>query len=224
MYFSDEGRWECNQLIYNHTFVPSEENAKKIDTWIHTGGHDHMTCKYKEKNKPLLFFLGGCAINCFIQWFAGVCPREAMPWARQYEIAEKKLLQYNFIVVLEKLKDPTYVSAVEAFFGGVPGLTKKKSSLCEPVADKSNKLYPLVIKNDTLANLRNLNKFDIMLYERLTGCLKSGQYNFPKWNVDRFHYNYSIQISHEDFDKWTRDRIDENKAKKIANAKLNKTG
>ena len=201
----DEGRWECNQLIYNTSFIPTEDNANKIDTWRFTGGHTPMKCKFKTKSKPLLFFLGGCAVNCFIQWFSGICPKDNIPWSHQYEFAKEKLLRYNFIVVLEKMKDPKYVTAVEDFFG-VPGITRKKTSLCEPEAAKVNKQYPLVIQNETLRNLKNLNQLDIKLYHSLTDCLDSGEYEFPKWNEDRFLKNTSIQVHHKDFDMWTEEK------------------
>lgn len=163
-----------------------------------------MRCKFKHKDKPLLFFLGGCAFNCFIQWFSGVCPKDSISWTRQYEIAAEKLHRYNFILVLEKTKDPKYISAVETFFG-VPGLKKKKASVCEPEADKANKKIPLVIKNETMANLRDLNNLDIILYEKITECLGDGSYNFPSWNPVRFYSNSSIRIPHQNFDKWTQD-------------------
>ena len=178
-----------------------------------------MRCKFKSKDKPLLFFLGGCAFNCFIQWFAGKCPNEAIPWTRQYEIAEEKLLRYNFIVVLEKMKDPQYVRAVENYFG-VPGLSKKTASLCEPESDKANKKNPLVIKNETLTKLRELNKLDIKLYESLTGCLENGEYKFPKWNGDRFYNNSTIQVPYENFEKWLQDNKDKEKARRQHEANL----
>ena len=127
-----------------------------------------------------------------------------MPWSSQYDLAKEKLFRYNFIVVLEKLKDQKYATAVEDFFG-VPGITTKKTSLCEPEAARFNKKYPLNIQNKTIARLTNLNEFDIKLYHSLTDCLKSGEYDFPKWNKDRFSMNTSIQVSYEDFDEWKRE-------------------
>jgi hypothetical protein len=196
-----EGRWDCEQLIYNNSYVATEENANKIETWNKTGGHKPIKCKFKGNDRPPHFFLGACAVNCFTQWFSGHCPNEKIPLPMQYETAAAKLLRYNFIVVIEKLSDPKYVAAVEAFFG-VPGVKKKKMPLCEPVSNDANKLNPLVIKNSTLAKLTELNKFDIMLYERLTECLESRSYNFPKWNETRFDTNSSLVIPHDRFHKW----------------------
>jgi len=216
----DEGRWECNQMIHNYSFVPTEANANAIETWIHTGGHQPMKCKFKGNNNPRLFFLGGCAFNCYIQWFAGLCPNESVPWPRKYKIAEEKLRRYNLIVVLEKLKDPNYVSAIENFFA-VPGLMKKTKSLCEPEADKANKKYPLVIQNNTLAKLQNLNKFDTMLYQSLTECMENGQYDFPRWDESRFYTNTSIQVPHSKFESWAKDMRD--KARAIKRGEMNTT-
>ena len=152
-----------------------------------------------------MFSLGECAVNCFIQWFSGKCLNENMPWSSQYDLAKEKIFRYHFILVLEKLKDPQYVSAVEDFFG-VPGITKKKTSLCEPEAARFNKKYPLVIQNKTIARLKDLNQFDIKLYHSLTDCLDSGEYKFPRWNEDRFSTNTSIQVTYDDFDEWKKER------------------
>lgn len=203
---ADEGRWECNQMIYNYSFVPTEANANRIETWIYTGGHDRMKCKFQGNNNPRLFFLGKCAFNCYIQWFTGVCPNEPMPWSKKYEIAKEKLHHYNLILVLEKLRDPDYVSAVENFFA-VPGLRKKMKSLCEPEAENANKKYPLVIQNDTRVKLQKLNEFDTMLYQSLTGCIENGQYDFPRWDESRFFMNASIQVPHPKFASWEKDKV-----------------
>ena len=165
-------------MVYNFSFVPTEDNGKKIETWRYTGGHNPMKCKLKHREKPLLFFLGTCAFNCFIQWFAGKCPVDNKPWPQQYDIAKEKLSRYNIIIALEKLKDPKYVAALENYFG-VPGITQKKSSLCEPEADRANRDNLLTVPNETLTTLKDLNALDTT-YKSLTDCLENGKYNFPR--------------------------------------------
>lgn len=199
-------------MVYNFSFIPTEDNAKKIRSWRHTGGHTPMKCKLKHRDKPPLFFLGGCAFNCFVQWFAGKCPIDNTPWPRQYEIAKEKLLRYNIIIVLEKMKDPKYIAALESYFG-VPGITQKKSSLCEPEADRANRENPLTIANETLEILKDLNTLDTRLYKGLADCLEDGEYNFPRWNGDRFYSNSTIQVHYNDFEKWSQEQKDTAKAK-----------
>ncbi|KAL3791687.1 hypothetical protein HJC23_003944 [Cyclotella cryptica] len=211
--FKYEGRWDCNQLIYNYSFVPTEANARKLESWNHTGGHHPMQCKFKGKGKPLNFFLGGCAVNCYIQWFAGICPNESVSFSQRYEIAARKILRYNFIVVIEKMSDPIYIAAVERFFG-VPGITQKKQSLCESEANKANEMNPLVIQNDTLTQLKYLNKFDIMLYQRLTECLEDGNYDFPEWNETRFTSSGG-RIPYSPFDHFKRNEVNEKNKLKL---------
>jgi hypothetical protein len=212
-------------MVYNFSFVPTEDNANKIGSWRYTGGHDPMKCKFKHRDKPLLFFLGRCAFNCFIQWFAGKCPEDNIPWQQQYEIAKEKLLRYNIIIALEKMKDPNYVAALEKYFG-VPGITQKKSSLCEPEADSANRDNPLTIPNETLKTLKDLNALDIKLYNSLTDCLENGEYNFPRWNGGRFHTNTTIQVHYENFEQWSQEKRDASKANvhlanfKAANAQV----
>eukprot|EP01083_Nonionella_stella_P310290 1101893_1 len=39
-HFKYQGRWECKQLVTNASFVPTEENARKIESWNQHFGHD----------------------------------------------------------------------------------------------------------------------------------------------------------------------------------------
>ena len=94
---------------------------------------------------------------------------------KQYTVAKKKLLRYNFIVITEFLQYPAYAAAVERLFG-VPGVGKReRAPWCETQSRQANMENPLVISNETLTNLTRLNKIDIRLYhevgadERLLG-------------------------------------------------------
>ncbi len=94
------------------------------------------------------------------------------------------------IVVIEKLRDPKYVEAVEQFFG-VSGITAKGVPYCERESHAANAMYPLVIKNETRESLGRLNEIDIRLYHELSDCLNEDVVynNFPKWDGERFALN-----------------------------------
>jgi len=102
------------------------------------------------------FRLHNCAVNCYIQWISGLsCPQYNISRDIQYEVAFYRLHRYNFIVILEKLKDEEYVTAVEDFFG-VEGITLKRGAPGEQAARKANALYPLNITNETMNSLQEL--------------------------------------------------------------------
>lgn len=119
----------------------------------------------------------------------------------QYEVARDKLLRYNFIVITEMLRHPDYVSAVERFFG-VPGVDDRSHHpWCEVESHYSNQRVPLVVHNETLKNLTRLNAIDIGLYNEVAGCLKSGEYDFPVFDPDRFKVNVTIQADYTGFER-----------------------
>lgn len=87
----------------------------------------------------------------------------------QYEVANARLRRYNFVVILEKLKDPGYVNAMEQFFG-VKGVTKKRGAFCEKASHNANTLNPINITNETRHELAKLNQVDLRLYNDLMDC------------------------------------------------------
>ena len=167
-HFKYQGRWNCRDLVIRRkSFTPVEDNAKKIETWNQTGGHEPLKCKRKRKGETggrhPVFFLGECAVNCYTQWFSGLsCPEWGISLNQQYQVAEAKVLKYNFIAVIEKLRDPNYVQAVEDFFG-VPGITEKGKPYCKRQSHKANANVPLIVRNDTRERLTRLNQVDIKL-------------------------------------------------------------
>lgn len=202
-------------------FIPTEETANKITTWNQTSGHIPQECTIKTSG--IHFKLGICAVNCYIQWFSGLsCPQFNITTMQQYEVAKTMLLRYNFIVVLEKLKDAEYVSAVEKMFG-VPGITQRGSAYCERTSHKANEMIPLKIEDDTLQRLTHLNRVDIGLYKELTDCLdddRGSKYNFPKMDEDglenRFDTNTSIQVKYYNLIEWKKEkRLNKTKAKAL---------
>lgn len=202
-HFKYQGRWKREQLIKMNTydFVPTEDNAMKLESWNATGGHSPIVC---QENNPKFFKLGECAINCYTQWFSGLsCPQYNISTSDQYRVANAKLLRYNFIVVLEMLKYPDYALAVENFFG-VPGVTQRRPMACQRRSRQANKMIPLMIKNETAERLIDLNEFDNDLYRELTDCLdkdEGNNYGFPEFDPDRFS-NVSVKIPHDRFREW----------------------
>jgi hypothetical protein len=162
---TDEGRWECDNLEHNKSFIPTEENAKKIETWNSTRGHMPFSCRRGK------FFLAQCAVNCYTTWFSGACPELNIPKGVQYLQAKTSLLRYNFIAIVEKLRDPKYVSAVESFFGvEMPRLRHRYWAYCQKKSHIANQKNPLKIENSTLNKLTELNEGDIKLYKEITDC------------------------------------------------------
>ena len=194
----DEGRWDCKQLTTNATkYKASEDNANKLESW----NGDEPCWQSKQKR----FYLAKCAVNCYTQWFSSLsCPSWNIPLNVQAEKARAVLHRFNAILILEKFKDPQYVSAIEDFFG-VPGLAVQKRAWCEPESHKVNKQFPLDVKNETLQRLMMQNQIDIDLYKNLSSCLVDGVYDFPKWNADRFASNDTIRVNHEKFSDWKSD-------------------
>jgi len=203
-------------------FIPSEETANKLTTWNQTSGHIPQECT--SKTSGIHFKLGICAVNCYIQWFSGLsCPQFNTTTIQQYEVAKTMLLRYNFIVVLEKLKDVEYVNAVEKMFG-VPGITQRGSAYCERTSHKANEMIPLKIEDDTLQRLTRLNRVDIGLYKEFTDCLNDDKgdhkYNFPRMDEDslesRFDTNASIQVKYYNLIEWKKEkRLNKTKAKAL---------
>ncbi|KAL7526184.1 hypothetical protein ACHAWF_001667 [Thalassiosira exigua] len=195
-HFKYQGRWSCPDLTgraRQNEFTPTEENAKKLETWNKTGGHAPISCREKKvkkggKKRPF-FHLGMCAVNCYTQWFSGLsCPQWDVPLTQQYRVARAKVLKFNLIVVIEKLSDPSYKRKVEEFFG-VAGLDEKGTPYCERPSHKANTKFPLVVRNDTRERLEHLNVVDRKLFHELSDCLDGPAVNnldFPKFDPNRF--------------------------------------
>jgi len=197
-------------------FMPTEENANPIESWRATGGYNSTTCKLKPH---IRFFLSKCAVNCYTQYFSGLsCSEYKIPTKKQYQVASAILHRYNFIVVLEKLIDPKYAAAVEKYFG-VPGVTNRHVPFCERASHTANKMFPLVIKHETMEKLINLNKVDIGLYKHLTDCWDDdgGNYNFTKLNTSRF-VNVTEKVHYNDFVQWKKSNNSRSNNKKRKNA------
>lgn len=208
-HFKYQGRWDCEQLVKNMSYVPREKDALKLETWTSEYGHEHDShhCLTQGEDGTTRFFLSTCAVNCYSQWFSGLsCPDtdRYRPLQEQYEVAKAKLLRYNFIVVIEKLSDREYSTAIERFFG-VPGVAQRDvHPWCEVEAQYTNKKIPVPYRNETLQKLTALNKVDIGLYHEMTDCLdgEDGNVNdFPPFDVTRFQGDETLRL---DYKEWER--------------------
>ena len=75
-HFKYQGRWDCEQLVKNMSYVPTEAIAQKLETWNTEYGHEYSShdCEYQKDGTPI-FRLSTCAVNCYSQWFSGLsCP------------------------------------------------------------------------------------------------------------------------------------------------------
>ncbi|KAL7529185.1 hypothetical protein ACHAWF_002871 [Thalassiosira exigua] len=176
-----------SNLVDDATFVPTPENARELESWNQNFGHVPTACTKFVDGAPAFVRMAQCATNCHVQWFGGLsCPwwdpplrpgpdarpiRREVPIEVQYRAARDKLFEYNFIVIMEKLKDPTYVAAVEEFFG-VPGIARRgRHAWCELESHYANEWMPLAIQNETMRELTRRNAADVALYRELGGCL-----------------------------------------------------
>jgi len=183
-HFKYFGRWDCDQLMTNETFVPTKENAKPFESWSETGGFDPSPC-------DVPFSLVSCAVNCYVQTYSG-CGCSSDRWFSEYNMALDRLLRYNMILVYEKFKDPRYVEAVEEFFG-VGGFNEPADMFCGRESREANGRVPLRVKFEHVRRLTKLNEMDNRLYKDVvTSCWADAgeggkvEYSFPKVDASLF--------------------------------------
>jgi hypothetical protein len=184
-HFKYEGRWDCRQLVKNHSFVPTKVNARKFEDWKETNGFVPSDCA-----EPFSFTQ--CAVNCYLQSFSGEgCSRD--DWESEYQLAKERLFRYNMIFVYEKFKDERYIRAIEDFFG-VTGFNKASDMWCGWQAHKANKDVPLVVGFEHVLELNKLNEMDTRLYKETISCIDGNGYLFGS-NESRFvgHENRILQ-------------------------------
>ncbi len=46
-HFKYQGRWDCEQLVKNASYVPREADALKLETWTSENGHAHQPSQCK---------------------------------------------------------------------------------------------------------------------------------------------------------------------------------
>lgn len=178
-HFKYDGRWDCQQLVKNTSFIPTKYNANSFLTWNQTRGFVQSKC-----DVPFSFI--GCAVNCYIQTFSGKgCTADN--WQSEYALAIDRLSRYNLILVFEKFRDENYVRAVEDFFG-VKGFGEDSIMFCGPEAREANKKVPFHVGFESVLKLTKLNEMDTRLYRETTKCFDelAGEYSFPRMNASDF--------------------------------------
>jgi hypothetical protein len=188
-HFAYENRWPCHQLVYNQSvFVPTKENALRLETWIHTD-NENGTCSRWNSKKGWK-----CAFNCYIRWLnfpQGFCDPQVLH-SPLYQRALDRAFQYNLIVHSEMLfKDPRYVAKIERMFGmkGLAGLNR--AMWCGKESKRANQMVPLRIENQTLNELYHLNTPDYTLFNQLVECPDG--YQFPQQTLPEFVYRRLLQ-------------------------------
>lgn len=184
-HFKYEGRWDCRQLVKNHSFVANKFNARDFQSWNQTGGFLPSSCQ-----EPFSFH--ECAVNCYIQSFSGEgCTQDK--WQSEYNLAMERLFRYNLVFVYEKFKDPNYIHAIENFFG-VDGFNQASDMFCGWQAHAANKRNPLLVRFDHMLELTRLNQMDIQLFQETTWCVGE-EYAFPTFEAQKFasHENWTLE-------------------------------
>ena len=168
-HFKYEGRWDCKQLVKNHSFVPTKSNARKFEDWKETNGFVPSDC-----DEPFSFT--ECAVNCYLQSFSGEgCSSDQ--WESEFRLAKERLFRYNLIFIYEKFKDSRYIQAIEDFFG-VSEFNKASDMWCGWQAHDANEKIPFITGFEHVLKLTRLNTMDTRLYKESTSCSESEYHSF----------------------------------------------
>lgn len=186
-HYKYDQRWACTNLK-NKSFVPGNKNLKKtLEAFVSMTGNKTANDIIKNNNR-----LWACSSNCYTRWATGkyenlspTCSNKL----RRNEIkriqdARDMLLQYNLIIVTEKLRDDEYKTQIEEMFG-VRGLARHQVfPACAKKSAAANAQLPLQIRNETMQRLRDCNTPDTVLYRQLTTCPDG--FDIPKYNSSFF--------------------------------------
>ncbi len=185
-HYKYEMRWYCKHLTdKKKTFDPAYSSRTTLDHFV------------ERQNKPNE--AGGekgnlweCSHNCYAKWSTGLCWMEGafdestMCWSRENDEgsllprARDVLYSYNLIVVIEWLRNPEYVKAIEALFG-LEGIAKQRTDMwCGKESAAANKKFPLVVPEKTRQRILQLNQLDTILYNELTNC---SRLDFPNRSI-----------------------------------------
>jgi hypothetical protein len=179
------------------TWMESDRDSSSSAANDNNGNGNNGTCNKHNKKTGWK-----CASNCYIRWLNfphGFCTsREQLlqlPFHNStfYRAARDKLFKFHLVLDMDKLfqekkeknipdaeaaaeysDSSSYAKGLERLFGvrGLLGL--KQNMYCGPQAKRANKNVPLVIENETLAELYRRNRPDHALYKEVTSCGKEG--------------------------------------------------
>ena len=185
-HFKYSERWDCEQLVHNESFIPTQLNARPFGMWNETKGFSKSPC-------DLEFSFTECAVNCYLQTFSGMgCTNN--DWYKQYNMAFDRLRKYNLILIYERFKDPYYIQAVEDYFGGISGFNKPAHMFCGDESKEANDKVPLSVSEFAhIFKLQSLNKMDDRLYNDFVSSCgwnkineEETKYYFPRLDSNRF--------------------------------------
>ena len=179
-HFKYSERWDCEQLVHNESFIPTQLNARPFSSWNGTKGFESSPC-------DLEFSFTQCAVNCYLQTFSGMgCTNNE--WFKQYNMAFDRLRKYNLILIYERFKDPKYIHAVEDYFGGIQGFNTPAHMFCGDESKEANDKVPLSVSEFAhVFKLQSLNKMDERLYnDFLLSC------GWNKINEEEIEYDFPI--------------------------------
>jgi hypothetical protein len=188
-------RWSCRQLTSgantknqsSSVFVATKENSVHLKTWMDcdcnensNNGSMNGTC---DKHINIGKAGWNCASNCYIRWLNfpdGFCASQKQLLLQSknsnfYRAARDKLYKFDVVLDVDKLfKVASYAEGVERLFG-VQGLQgSHKMMYCGKQSQIANAKFPLVVENETLAELYRRNRPDHALYKEVTSCGKEG--------------------------------------------------
>jgi hypothetical protein len=186
-HYKYEMRWNCKFLTNKSLhFQPSDNNTRiSLESFVERVNKPTVS----GPNKGLLW---ECSHNCYAKWATGLCWKEPKfdksekCWSlgqskgNLLSLARNVLFSYDLVIVIEWLKNPTYVKYLETFFG-LRGINRKRTDMwCGTESAKANRDVPLLVSNETMERIAQLNEIDKILYDELTRC-KS--FSFPNRSI-----------------------------------------
>ncbi|KAL7557099.1 hypothetical protein ACA910_009190 [Epithemia clementina (nom. ined.)] len=174
-HYKYEGRWTCPEMVKNKTvFVPTPENSRTLKDFIkriHPSNtapcFNNSSTNNSTIRKPILWV---CTKLCYLRWF-GADFNCLTNVSKSYSTALERLYnQFHLIAVTDWLKIPEYRRGLMEMFGINSSISFRRGMSCDAQSKYWNQKYPAVLRNETLNQLRQVNKLDIQLYETLTNC------------------------------------------------------
>jgi hypothetical protein len=175
-HYKYEERWLCRHLT-NRSFTPTLNNTR-------ISLHDFV----EAPNIATDGVLWECSHNCYSKWSTGLCWNEGAfnestaCWSHDdvegsfLSRAREVLFSYNLVIVIEWLQNPEYVRSLETLFG-VEGIAiPRQADWCSKESAAANKMWPLIVPDETNQRIMQLNQLDTKLYNELTSC---SRFDFP---------------------------------------------
>uniref|UniRef100_A0A7S1BY30 Uncharacterized protein n=1 Tax=Corethron hystrix TaxID=216773 RepID=A0A7S1BY30_9STRA len=179
-------RWNCKDLSKakksGFRNITKEKSFEEYVQFSELKSRELCQSKSDRMSSKKRFTMWNCAINCYTRWFTDTnC---VIDFNRSKKKAQAIISSYNLVIILEYLKKPEYVKAIEDIFevGGF----KPKGAFCARPSKKANDMYPPPpMSDETLKMITESNAQDIALYNELKHCPTG--FNFPKFDEKYFY-------------------------------------